>query len=1040
MAPAHELLARMPTVYHLGIEADGAVYGGYTVTMGTSPHRAGTPAPKPPSRSLRQRTLWSIGLTICVLVAVLYGVSRAVILNGFEKLEREDAQQNLSRAVDAIHETLDGLSRTVTDFSSWDQTYDFVLKGNPKFVKSEFPNESLANLKINFVVIVGPAGKVLFAKGYDLRQEKEVRAPADLLKRLTPNSSLVHFADTKSRAIGLLVLANGPALVVSQPILTSDNRGPVEGAVLMGRWLDSQEVGELGEMTHLSLNVAALNSLRTSLKLADITAQLTPDSPELIRPIDAQSMEACRLVNDIDGKPALLLSIDLPRRMYQQGRVSMLQFMVLLLAGGAVFAAVTLALLERTVLSRVTKLSADVADVGAGGNLASRVDVRGEDELANLGSSINRMLEALEQSQKESAEQNARIRLMVERMPAVLWTTDTDLKFVSAMGAGLQALNLRPDALAGVSLFDYFGTRDPSFEPIAAHLRAINGSASSFNTVWQGRQFECHTEPLRDVNNVIVGAIGIALDNTERVQVQEALHKSETGYRSLIEEAPYGICRCTVGGSFTLVNRALVRMLGCQSGQDLLGLNLGVDVFEDLRDHARFMGQLQEHGSAESVEGHWKRRDGKSITVHLAGRAVRDTNAQISYFEVIAEDVSERKLLELQLRQSQKMQAIGQLAGGVAHDFNNLLMVVKGHMELILSTMTPNDPLYPRLDQVQKAANRASSLTRQLLAFSRLQVLQPQVLDLNSIVSGMIQMLSRIIGENIELVFRPGGILGRVKADAGQMEQVLLNLVVNARDAMPSGGRLTIETSNVELDESYAQLHTVVKPGPYVMLAVSDTGVGIDAVTQARIFEPFFTTKEPGKGTGLGLSTVYGVVKQSDGYIWVYSEPGQGTTFKIYLPLATDAVEAPKTPNAAAAPAHGSETILLVEDEESVRSLVRDFLTSSGHTVLEAGDGPDAIHLAETHTGRIDLLVSDVVMPSISGRELSIELKKRLPHLKVLFISGYTDDSVVRHGVIEGDVAFLQKPFTMRSLASKVREVLDGSGVTEYASQPQAKS
>jgi CheY-like chemotaxis protein len=379
------------------------------------------------------------------------------------------------------------------------------------------------------------------------------------------------------------------------------------------------------------------------------------------------------------------------------------------------------------------------------------------------------------------------------------------------------------------------------------------------------------------------------------------------------------------------------------------------------------------------------------------------------------------------------MQAIGQLAGGVAHDFNNLLTVVKGHIELILNTMQLSDPLFPRLDQVQKAANRASSLTRQLLAFSRQQVLQPQILDLNGIVSGMIQMLSRIIGENIELVFRPGGILGRVKADAGQLEQTLLNLVVNARDAMPNGGQLTIETENVELDESYSQLHSIAKPGAYVMLAVSDTGCGMDASTQARIFEPFFTTKEPGKGTGLGLATVYGVVKQSDGYIWVYSEPGQGTTFKIYLPLAADVVETPKAQAATPAPVRGSETILLVEDEESVRNLVADFLKTTGHTVLEACDGEEAIRLASAQTHKIDLLISDVVMPKLNGRELWNSLRKRLPTLKVLFISGYTDDSVVRHGVIDGDVAFLQKPFTMRSLAAKIREVLDADEVKEYS-------
>jgi PAS domain S-box-containing protein len=986
-------------------------------------------------RSLRQRALWSIGIAISLLAAGLYGVSRWVILNGFEKLEREETRQSLSRVNDAIQNDLAEMSRNAAQYSAWDQTYTYAHTGDPQFVKSELPDATFASLKINFIVLLDPHGRVLFRKGYDWDRSAAAPVPPDLLRQLTPTFALGHIASLGDTKSGIVVLSEGPALVVSQPILTSDNRGPVAGTFVMGRWLDAQELSRLSAVTHIDMTVAVLKDRSAS---AQAERHLSEGPEQWIHVLDDHTIAGDQYLDDISGKPAILVTVNIPRTIYQQGRLSLVQFIILLLAASAMFTAVMLGVLERLVLNRLAKLSGDVADIGAGADFAARVEVEGADELSKLGSSINRMLEALERSQQARAEQSARLRMMIERMPALLWTTDLDLRFISVMGAGLQALDLKPNELAGVSIFDYFGTRDTSFEPVAAHFRALNGHALSYETKWHDRLLQCHVEPMRDVNDAIVGVIGIALDGTEHALVQEALRESETSYQSLIEEAPYGICRCNVGGSFTLVNHALVRMLGFPSEQELLGQNIGVDVFDDLQDHASFVSRLQAEGSADGVEAQWKRFDGKAITVHLAGRAVRDASGQIAYFEIMAEDVSERKQLELQLRQSQKMQAIGQLAGGVAHDFNNLLMVVKGHLELVLAGMTPSDPLYPRLDQIQKAAQRASSLTRQLLAFSRLQVLQPQVLDLNNIVSGMIQMLSRLIGENIDLVFRPGGILGRVKADAGQMEQVLLNLVVNARDAMPAGGTLTIETSNVELDQSYAQLHSIVKPGPYVMLAVSDTGIGIDQATQARIFEPFFTTKEPGKGTGLGLSTVYGVIKQSDGYIWVYSEPGQGTTFKIYLPLATDAVEASKSAPPAPASVNGSETILLVEDEESVRSLVRDFLLANGHTVLEAGDGPDAIRIAETHGGTIDLLISDVIMPQTSGRELSVEIKKRLPDVKVLFISGYTDDSVVRHGIIEGEVAFLQKPFTMKALAAKVREILDDESVREYSNPPQS--
>ena len=390
----------------------------------------------------------------------------------------------------------------------------------------------------------------------------------------------------------------------------------------------------------------------------------------------------------------------------------------------------------------------------------------------------------------------------------------------------------------------------------------------------------------------------------------------------------------------------------------------------------------------------------------------------------VALDVTDRKHLTDQLRQSQKMQAIGELAGGVAHDFNNLLMVVKGHAQLLLQRMPKDASLHHSVEQMEKAADRAASLTRQLLAFSRKQVLQPRVLDMNDVVGGMIKMFSRVIGENIEMAFVPGANLGRAKADPGQIEQVLLNLVVNARDAMPDGGRLTIETANVQLDHTYAAGHVAVEPGPYIMLTVTDTGCGMDAETQSRIFEPFFTTKEAGKGTGLGLATVYGVVKQSGGYIWVYSEVGCGSTFKIYLPQVAEEVEAPVVTSETGGSLAGTETILFVEDEQSVRELVRDYLRGEGYSVLDAGDGIEAPAGRRAHNGPIHILVTDVVMPRLSGRDLAARLSAERRNLKVLFISGYTDDTVVRHGVLDGGVAFLQKPFNLKALAEKIREVL----------------
>jgi signal transduction histidine kinase len=401
--------------------------------------------------------------------------------------------------------------------------------------------------------------------------------------------------------------------------------------------------------------------------------------------------------------------------------------------------------------------------------------------------------------------------------------------------------------------------------------------------------------------------------------------------------------------------------------------------------------------------------------------AIKRTEAE----KAKTEAVEALRRTEAQLRQAQKLEAIGRLAGGVSHDFNNLLTAIMGYSELTISRLDETDPLRNNLREIRNASERAASLTRQLLAFSRKQVLQPKVLDLNSIVFDLQKMLGRMIGEDIQLKTNLQRDLGSVKADPGQVEQVLMNLAVNARDAMPRGGKITIETVNVELDESYVHRHMAVVPGPYVMLAVSDTGMGMDAETQEHIFEPFFTTKEPGKGTGLGLSTVYGIVKQSGGNIWVYSEVGKGSTFKIYLPRVDAAAEryAPSKTNADAPT--GTETILLVEDSESVRKLAREVLELSGYVVLEAHGAENALEICQRHPGEIDLLLTDVVMEGLSGRAAADLVLTVNPLMRVLFMSGYTDDAVVRHGVLEEGLNFIQKPFTPVALSSKVREVLD---------------
>jgi len=525
-----------------------------------------------------------------------------------------------------------------------------------------------------------------------------------------------------------------------------------------------------------------------------------------------------------------------------------------------------------------------------------------ERDLEFLSSVGGQIAFAIERKRAEGKlrESEARLRVLVEQLPAVLWTVDKDLRFTSCVGAGLARLGLKPNQVVGKSLFEYFETNDPSFLPIAAHRRAIGGEPVTFQIEWKEGSYTCHAEPLRAANGQILGAICMSLDITDRKQLEE------------------------------------------------------------------------------------------------------------------------------QLRHAQKMEAVGRLAGGIAHDFNNLLMVIQGYADLLADRLPQGNPLRRNAEQIQMAGQRAASLTRQLLAFSRKQMLAPSVISVHAVVADMEKILRRLIGEDIQLETSSVPDLWLVKADRSQIEQVIMNLAVNARDAMPKGGRLMIETANVDLDSSFSRHAVVMTPGKYVMLAVTDSGCGMDVETQAHLFEPFFTTKEKGKGTGLGLATVYGIVKQSGGYIWVYSEAGRGTSFKIYLPrieeqgakhLHDHRVEPKVLPR-------GTETVLLVEDEEGVRQLAREYLEANGYNVIEAEDGNNAFELASTHSGPIHLLMTDVVMPGMGGRELAERVAKIRPEAKVLFMSGYTDQAVAHQGILDDNAMLLQKPFTMATLASKLHEIL----------------
>jgi two-component system, cell cycle sensor histidine kinase and response regulator CckA len=663
-----------------------------------------------------------------------------------------------------------------------------------------------------------------------------------------------------------------------------------------------------------------------------------------------------------------------------------------------------------------------------------------------------RAIEEMAQLNDQLESQRQRLNNIIVNVPGVVW---------EAWGepdAATQRIDFVSDyveTMLGYSVEEWLST--PNFWLSIVHPddreRTARAAAANFARGGQARlEFrwitkdgqavwvESNSAVITDEEGRPAGLRGVNTDITERKRAEEGLRGAEEKYRSIFENAVEGIFQFAPDGRFMSVNPALADILGYASSEELIAHRTEIERqhYVDPNDRHRLEETLSKQGVITGFECEVFRKDLSKIWIVKNIRASRDADGSVLYYEGSVVDITERKLLEEQLRQAQKLEAVGQLAGGIAHDFNNLLTAINGYSQLTLMGLQPADPLRGNMEEIRKAGDRAAALTRQLLAFSRKQVLQPKVLDLNSAVSEIGKMLRRLIGEDIQLCTVLASDLGRIKSDPGQIEQILMNLAVNARDAMPQGGKLTLETQNVFVDESYLSQHIAVIPGSYVMLAVSDNGLGMDKQTQAHIFEPFFTTKELGKGTGLGLSTVYGIVKQSGGNIWVYSEIGQGTTFKIYLPRVDEEAQAYRPGTEVQEALEGRETILLAEDEEIVRSLMRDVLKGYGYDVLEAANGSAALILCERHPGPIHLMITDVVMPEMSGRELTEHLAGTHPEMKVLFMSGYTDDTIVRHGILESDIAFLQKPFTPQALAHRVREVLEGSYHNPDQAAPQA--
>jgi PAS domain S-box-containing protein len=854
-------------------------------------------AKEEPDLGLRKKTQLITTLVLLGLLAGLYAITRRTLLVQFSRLEEEQTRQHLDRVSGAIKNEFDLLNGSARDDSMWDDAYNFVQHPDPDWGDNNFSEDTYQHMRLNVLMYLDAAGDAVFAREFDTVARQRKPARTEIVTALVHLAQSLHPMASEEGTSGILDMPQGPILVAVWPVITSEGKVPPKGTIIMGRWLNAAELEHLGSTINLRFDVLPARNLPTGDPADSAVAHLSGENSVFVSPLSPDQIVGYTLLKDIHGDPSLLLRVSTPRSVYQQGRTTVKFLMLATLVVGIVFTLVNAGLLDRLILSRLIALRNAVASISTTTDLSRRVPAAGNDELAHLGASMNRMLAVFEHSQK--------------------------------------------------------------------HLRT---------------------------------------------QVQA------------IEACADGIAILNENEQFAYMNHAHAAIFGYESPKEFIGKSWKVlySEAEALRFEQHIMPRM-------AREGHWEgeataqRKDGSSFPQQVSLTALAEGG-----LICVCRDLSERRRMEEQLRKKQRLESIGTLAGGIAHDFNNLLTVIIGYGQTLLTKVERDPELRSNVEHIVKSASRAALLTRQLLAFSRRQVLQPRVLDLNTVVRDLEKMLRPLVRDDIVMTTQCPPHLGSVRADLSQIEQVIMNLVVNARDAMPRGGRLTLTTANVDRTSETAS-DREVSPGPYVVLSITDTGVGMDPEVLSRIFEPFFTTKEVGKGTGLGLSTVYGIVEQSGGYVVVESKPGKGTEFRIFLPRI-DASPEPPAPEATPTwRKRGTETVLLVEDDAAVRELAHDILRSCGYRVVVVADPSRLLAVLQQNSGKIHLLLTDVLMPGVNGRDVANQVTRLHPETKTLYMSGYAHHTMLGRGVLEEGAFFIQKPFTPSQLAEKIREVLDGS-------------
>jgi PAS domain S-box-containing protein len=1034
--------------------------------------------------TIRLKTMLLILVNVLIALFLMLAATYALSIRWADRNDTNNARENMRRVRALVGTELDNLQAFARDYAVWDDTYAFVLNRNQAYIDSNFVDGVYNNNHIDFILIVDLQGRLVYGRAYDSVQRAQSTEPWDATAALRDIGAFRGDMG-KNGMKGLLKLSTGPFLFSAQPILRSDEQGAPVGVLIFGRALEPAVLSSISSITGLAISAFSLND---PLMAADLRAKLVAlprDDPILVTPREAGICPAFCVLYDFKGDPVLVLSTLQPTQFRAQviaALSTLLALLAIIIIGG--YAGITF-MLDRMTLSRIMQLSLFTGGVRSAEQLSDRISMKGKDEIVALASSLNGMLDALQREAHRHYMDEERLRTLVDldqlgdvsdvaltdyALEAVVRLTGSTLGYLAVTSEDGQTLSIQSwsrAAMAECTVHDKpivypLASTGLWGEPVRQRRVVITNDYRAEDPLKKGYppghvRIDSHMGvPIFEGDRVVMVS-GVAnkaapYDEADVRQVtllmggmwrqiqkrkaQEALQESEERFRNASQVTGQIIYESFLATGRIRWSGAIAPITG-RSPEEFQ--DIGFVKYQALihpEDLARMDPDFEKARAgcgSYQVSYRLARPDGSWVWVEDTGVFLNDGGGEATRMLGSLKDISERILAqeeklryEEKLQQAAKMEAVGRLAGGVAHDFNNALTGILGYTELLMRSVDAGSETYGELEEIRRAGEHAASLTAQLLAFSRKQVIQPRNVDLNAILRDATTMLARLMGENMRLTTLCAESPVVVRADPSQIEQILINLAMNARDAMPEGGRLSIEVDRARIDEAYAVQHPDARMGEYALLIVSDTGSGMSRDTIAHLFEPFFTTKDPSQGGGLGLAMIYGAVRQNDGFINVYSEPGIGTTFRVYLPLVAEARLEAAAPAGLPPVPRGSETILLVEDEAMVRTLAGRILSRQGYTVIAGADAEEALALAAARAGKIDLLLTDMVMPGTNGKSLYDALKPLRPGMKVVFMSGYAESIIAHQGVLEEGVHFLPKPFTMNALTAAVRGALDG--------------